>query len=495
MRYLKYITAVVAGVSLVGCSSFLEENPDQRTTLDSSEKIKELLVFAYPQKNNIYSLETMTDNVGDSKRTQDTKVENVAYYSWEDEKQEATDSPAEYWEAAYGAIAQANQALEAIEKIKTTTSKETYDGIKGEALLTRAYAHWMLAMTFCETYDPNTASSKLGIPYVDEVEDVLIKEYKRGTLEEVYTKIEADLEEGIPLIKGDNFYKSPKYHFTKDAAHAFAARFYAFKADWDKVMTYTNFLGDWPSNLRDYNKKVAGGNAQVMVAFADVKEPANLLIAGTNSVLMRGYRENRFGYTRNEVNQTIWSRAYNPFNKDWQHLLLSANGELVYMARFYEYFVYTNQSAGIGHPYYNIPLLTTDEAYLYRIEATIMTGEYDKAAQMIGFLAKNKTTGGGDHTKITSATLLNAVQTADEYQPFYNLDDTQRRLIKYLAEVRRVEFMQLSNRWYDIKRYNLEVKHEYLIEGKTEVLTANDLRKAIQLPQSALGAGLTPNPR
>ena len=496
MRYLKYITAVVAGVSLVGCSSFLEENPDQRTTLDSAEKIKELLVFAYPQTNNYYPLETMSDNVGDSKRTQDTKVDNVAYYAWEVEQQEEADSPGAYWESAYKAISQANHALEAIEKIKSTTSKENYEGIKGEALIARAYAHWMLAMTFCETYDPNTAGSKLGVPYVNEIEDVLIKDYERGTLEEVYSNIEADLVEGLALIKGESFYQSPKYHFTKDAAYAFAARFYAFKADWSKVMEYTNFIGDWPTTLRDYNQVVPGGNSQIMQAYSDVKEKANLLIAGTNSTLIRSYSENRFGYTRNEVNQTVWSQKYNPFKRDWSYSLLTSNQELVYMARFHEYFVYSNQSAGIGYPYQNVVLFTTDETYLYRIEATIMSGDYEKAAQMMAFFTKPKSSGGGgDHTKITAASLLNTVRNADEYQPFYQLTDTERRLTKYLAELRRIEFLQVGNRWYDIKRYNLEVKHSYLIEGKTEVLTANDLRKAIQLPQSALAAGLTPNPR
>ncbi|MGQ8869467.1 RagB/SusD family nutrient uptake outer membrane protein [Myroides sp. TSA_177.3] len=493
MRYLKYITGIVAGIALVGCSSFLEENPDERTRLDSAEKIKELLVFAYPSANNFYALEAMTDNFGDSKRTQNTYVDNTAYYSWKDEKQEGIDSPAEYWESAYNAIAQANQALQAIEGI--TTSKENRDGIRGEALLARAYAHWMLAMTFCEAYDPNTADSKLGIPYVNEVEEDLIKEYSRGTLAEFYAKLEADIEEGVKLAPGSNFFKVPSFHFTREAGYALAARFFAFKGDWDKVLEYTNFLGDNPTSLRDYDELSKMTWDQQAQFFGSGDAAANLLAAGTRSTLDRLYPRIRFGYTEPIYQATVGSARFNPFGKQYSYVVLQASQDVNFYTRFYEYFVYSNQSAGIGQPYVNVPLLTTDEAYLYRIEATIMKGEFDKAALMMGYFAKFRTRGGGNEGTVRLNTLLANAGDASAYQPFYNIDETQRKLMKYVSEMRRLEFMHLGNRWYDIKRFNLEVEHSFIVEGTKDVLTKNDPRKAVQLPQSALGAGLTPNPR
>lgn len=85
---------------------------------------------------------------------------------------------------------------------------------KGEALLCRAYAHFLLANIFCEAYDPATAVAKLGIPYVTEPETTVTVSYERGTLAETYQKIEADLLEGLPLIE-DNVYSVPKYHLTR----------------------------------------------------------------------------------------------------------------------------------------------------------------------------------------------------------------------------------------------------------------------------------------
>ena len=62
---------------------------------------------------------------------------------------------------------------------------------------------------------------------MEEVETTVSPRYERGTLEEVYRKVERDLLEGIDLISDDS-YSVPKYHFTRKAAYAFAARFYLY---------------------------------------------------------------------------------------------------------------------------------------------------------------------------------------------------------------------------------------------------------------------------
>lgn len=495
MRNLKYIAGIVLGIALTSCSSFLSENPDQRTTIDTPEKIKELLVYAYPSANNFYSLEAMTDNFGDSRRTQNSELDNTAYYKWAVEVQEDIDSPAEYWAAAYKAIAQANQALESLEKVQM--SKEMYEGLRGEALLARAYSHWMLAMTFSEAYDPATASTTLGIPYVDKVEEKLFEVYERGTLEEVYQKLEADIVEGVRLAKPGSFFgRTPAFHFTKEAGNALATRFFAFKGDFDKVMEYSEFLGDRPANLRNYSETITLTPSEQGQMFGSQLEKANLLVAGTRSIIDRKYRRIRFGITRDIALARIGTQ-YNPFNKGYVYQPYWMNQDVYFYLRFFEYFVFSNQSAGIGQPYVNVSLLSTDEVYLYRIEAAIMKGEYDRAAKMMGYFAKFRTTGyfTNNENAVTQNAIVNKVANADEYQPFYDVNETQRKMLKFVAEMRRSEFLELGNRWYDIKRYNIPVTHRLLIEGTEEVLTAKDPRKAVQLPQSALGAGLTPNPR
>lgn len=46
-------------------------------------------------------------------------------------------------------------------------SPESLNGQKGEALLTRAYHHFMLVNVFCKHYSEQTSATDLGIPYME----------------------------------------------------------------------------------------------------------------------------------------------------------------------------------------------------------------------------------------------------------------------------------------------------------------------------------------
>jgi len=50
---------------LAGCSKYLEKSPDNRTELNSPEKVSQLLGTAYPQGNYMGFAEAMSDNVAD----------------------------------------------------------------------------------------------------------------------------------------------------------------------------------------------------------------------------------------------------------------------------------------------------------------------------------------------------------------------------------------------------------------------------------------------
>ena len=60
--------------------------------------------------------------------------------------------------------------------------------------------------------------------------------YKRGTLAELYARIDQDITEGLAEV--GSAYTAPKFHFTPEAAHAFAARFYLYKQEWQKAVDH-----------------------------------------------------------------------------------------------------------------------------------------------------------------------------------------------------------------------------------------------------------------
>src|SRR5690606_2728219 len=131
--------------------------PDNRTTIDSAEKIAELLVGAYPEASYVSFLEPLSDNADDKGPSATSESEyrvNQYMYNWEDLDDTDADTPTFYWNQAYSAIAQANQALASIEELGGGSS---LNRLKGEALLCRAYAHYMLVNIFSKAYNPNTS--------------------------------------------------------------------------------------------------------------------------------------------------------------------------------------------------------------------------------------------------------------------------------------------------------------------------------------------------
>ena len=251
--YTAAISTLCLGIT--SCSDFLDEMPDNRTELTTEESITKVLVSAYPMTTNCHIGEFYSDNIDENSKAYSYLFRlNEHLYRWQQTTEENQDSPHALWNDCYNSIASANQALAAIEQMGNPQSLSAQ---RGEALLCRAYNHFVLATTFCKAYSTN-ADKDLGIPYIKEPETSVNPQYSRGTVAEVYQNIAADLEEGLPLID-DNIYSRVKYHFNKKAAYAFAARFYLYYTQPDfsncqKVINYANIvLGTNASQyLRDW---------------------------------------------------------------------------------------------------------------------------------------------------------------------------------------------------------------------------------------------------
>src|SRR5690606_35382785 len=67
------------------------------------------------------------------------------------------DSPFSVWEQYYKAIATANHALEAIDELEKEDETLNLDALRGEALMCRAYGHFILVNIFSQAYKDNQA--------------------------------------------------------------------------------------------------------------------------------------------------------------------------------------------------------------------------------------------------------------------------------------------------------------------------------------------------
>ena len=469
-------------ITIAGCNKYLDKSPDSTwTELDTPAKVSQLLGTAYPQANYIVFAEAMTDNVED-KGAGVTDRTNLDPYFFSDVSATEQDSPEYYWQACYTAIAAANNALKACE---AAADKSRYTAQKGEALVARAYAHFMLVTFFSKFYDAETASSDPGIPYVTEPEKVVMKQYERKTVAYTYEMIEKDLLEGMQLISDEN-YDVPRYHFNKSATYAFATRFYLFKKDYQKVVEYANQVfpnNDLASNMRPWNTTYKTMTpAVIWDTYAKASEKANLLLVETQSLYGRYVAQYRYGLTYNIQQQILGS---NVTGGAFAYPLYYYGTRDYFVPKLTEYFVKASVNATIGDPYVMVPLFTTEEVLFNRAEANAYLGNNTEVLADLNLFASKRINNYNTSTHRITTTKIRS---------YYGIQDVRSGLLQTVIDFKRAEFVQEGHRWFDLQRYKVPVTH-YTATGGQMVLQAGDKRRVLQIPLSATTSGIALNPR
>jgi starch-binding outer membrane protein, SusD/RagB family len=485
---IKRLLFIVAGfIVLPSCNKFLEKEPDNRATVDTPEKVSQLLGKAYPGANYIPFIETSTDNVGDigsgDAGSPDLNVTNADAFFFRDTRSVGEDTPEFYWFACYHAIAACNQALESISKVKNPNA---YTAQKAEALVARAYAHFMLVNIFAKFYDPATAASDPGIPYVTEPEKNFIRQYSRGTVASVYANIEKDLLEGLPYID-DKSYSVPKYHFNKAATNAFAARFFLYKKDYQKVIQYGSQAvpnNDFLSNLRPWNTEYSTiGLNEIAPRYAKATENANLLLAETNSYWWRTNSFARYAMTPSVTAQLL--RTVPVVGGDWAFAIGSYTENHTIVPKIDEYFVRVSVNADIGNGYVMVPLFTVEEVLFNLAEAYTYNNQFNNAIALLNTYLS---------TRIVSYDPSANNLTTAKINSYWGTSSTQQGLINTILAYKRSEFVHEGLRWFDILRYKIPVVHRTVL-GETFTLGATDPHRLFQIPPTAKQSGIEQNPR
>jgi tetratricopeptide (TPR) repeat protein len=484
MNKITLYTFLCGTLAFASCEKYLEQPVDMRTQLNTVDKVSELLATAYPQADYATFTESLSDlalDKGNGPVTVDERNQNP--YFFQDVPNKAQGSPDNYWNACYAAIAAANHALEAI---SNAPNPNEYRAQKGEALVARAYSHFMLVTLFSKIYDPATANSDPGIPYVTAPEKVVMGQYDRRTVAYVYQQIEKDLTEGLPLIN-NNAYRVPKYHFNTAAAHAFASRFYLFKKDYQKVIEHANQVfpgGNIGPNLRPwvsvYSKLTAN---EGLAIYTQATESANLLLVETSSLWARNYGTYRYGLATPVVNYLF--RSNNVTGARWVYPLYTQGTDNWLILKFREHFVRIGTNANIGYPYTIFPLFTAEEVLFNRAEAYLELGYIDEARADLNTFAKYRIEGYSS----TSHNITNS-----KLRSFYGTSNMKEGLMRALLDFKAAEFVHEGMRWFDILRHNITVEHP-TVDGQVLTLPPGDLRRVLQIPQEATLAGIERNPR
>lgn len=522
---------------IVVCScTALDEVPDNRTEIDTVDKVRKLLTSGYPSATPAVICELSGDNYVDNNVVLKA-THNDAYsifheeaYQWRDITNYSTgeqDTPYQVWESYYAGVSIANHAIKAMKEMNDDPANDPELAHSwGEAHVLRAYLHFILVNVFAEAYKDETRSlSDMGIAYVREVENTVNVNYGdpkyRKSVAEVYTLIERDLLEGIDLID-DSKYQVPAYHFNRNAANAFAARFYLFKRDYEKALKYANAaLGSNPASML---RKWASLNTNTMDTrlndFNDEKAACNFLIQSTYSLQDRMLSTCRFAINTGSNTYNVPSTVdllYSGGGPNWSGYIPAYAGSLflfgkqeygLWLFRVYEYFEYTDKIAGIGFVHILYQPFTAEETLLCRAEAKLYLGDRAGAIQDLGYWTSSKMVEKpldqaginnkykGDHTNNPYISDLHPQEMSDTWP---TLTEDEMRVLHCILHFRRIETMFEGMRWFDIKRYGISIHHAYRAPGEDEVhldsLKWDDPRRVLQIPQHVVNAGYPSNDR
>ena len=153
------------------------------------------------------------------------------------------------WDDSYKRILNENIVLDGIKNISyNSSSQASWNNVKGTALFYRAYDFLSLVEEFSKAYDPNSASTDLGIP-LHTSSDINIKSV-RATVQATHDQILNDLTIAKPLLPATPLYPTRP---GIAAVYGLLSRVYLSESDYSKALLYADSCLQISNKLMDYN--------------------------------------------------------------------------------------------------------------------------------------------------------------------------------------------------------------------------------------------------
>ena len=475
------------------CDQYLDETPDNRVELNTLDKAAQLLTNGYSIASPAFT-DWMTDDVQFTTGTT-IRPQMEQLYLWEEVTNggpDEQDSPDFFWFETYNAIAHANEVLEVLDDLPIANEEDEArrDALEGEAKLIRAYGHFMLVNMFAEHYDQNDAGDDLGVPYIKDPETEFLVQYERESVRKVYQEIEDDLDDGLDLISDNFFLNSGKYHFNRNAALAFASRFYLYKLDIPKSLQYANELlgSDADNFIRDFTSDEFQSARSSITAYPQVFTspdlPANLLLMRKISLVQlpsysyapsNDFYSSLFG--TNPFSGSTDERENPALQKGRDRTGETGNFPLRYPILFQR----SSLNSNVGTPYTIQVMFSGEEVLFNRIECNIYFNRIDDALADLNLLFAKRYSG------------ANTVATMQSMREFIGAENDPdfsdlNVLFNVLILEKRKEFITQGMRWFDAKRWGLSMNHD-LANGQIETLEPGDPRWLLQIPTAAVQVG------
>ncbi|WP_312186548.1 RagB/SusD family nutrient uptake outer membrane protein, partial [Sphingobacterium sp.] len=407
MKFKQYIhTALIAAIvvcSTTACKkNFLEVIPKGKLIPTTTHDFDMLMNYSgyYYSRAGFWQPAML---MGDEMAAEIAKFNTTSYlyagymFKWQDDifiasaQQSSTSDRPEFLTKALSNIYSLNVIINNVMSASDGTAAEKAD-IQGQAMASRAFINFQLINYFAKPYTSATAASDPGFPMIT-TDDIRRTDFPRGTVQEAYDFIVADLQKAIAVL---NVSPVLPTRMSKPAAEAMLGKVYLFMGKDAEALSYLDkALQDVQQmkskpKLYDYNLTLApGGSFYPINALNGPNSPFANMTDLTESVVARisyAGTSNGVGYPNDFLSVTPKTLAL--FGDDDRRLLLYSDKQRdltpIPMAingpkRLRKY--------GLSYARIGIEL---PELYLLRAEAFVRTGKLDNAKADIEYLRMNR---------------------------------------------------------------------------------------------------------
>ncbi|MDR3128740.1 MAG: RagB/SusD family nutrient uptake outer membrane protein [Tannerellaceae bacterium] len=389
----------------------------------------------------IISRETLGDDM-----TWKSNTWHQSTHQWKAHRSATNDVCSLPWRYYYYWVLGANLVLENLPPFEEI-DPDLHDGLKGEALCFRAFAHFHLVQLYAKRFAAGESNDNPGVPYRLSSETV---PQARHTVSEVYQFINRDLDDAIVLLQNYDPEDAPnadrRTHFTLETAYALKARVALTQQDYEVA---ANTARQALSLSKAQGYQLMQGD-ELLHGFATIgsstKETLWAALTKTDQTVYfySFYAYMSWNYGSTAIRQGVKAISLDTYDKlppptdlrrQWWDTEgksddLPASNYAAYPGQNRKFRAISTGDA-VGH----YPYLRIAELYLVLTEALVRQG-LDAEAQTV---------------------LTEFALTRD---PEYQASNTGDALIEEIMNQRRLELWGEGFRWFDLKRLNLPLERK-----------------------------------
>lgn len=452
------VAIILTALIVQSCQEdFLELQPSDAISdtdaFTSVDKARAVLISAY-NYNSYYTASGLLNFIVGDVKADDVFIKASGNYNWFVHNYDYSTiasyaDPHDYWELNYKVVQAANQVIFNVPKIVGDEAEK--ESLRGQAFGLRALVYFNLVKMYCKdiSVDPQAP----GVPLRLEPASATSEDIGRGTVQQVYEQIVADLDSALEYAP--SFSESAT--FSVDGGHALAARVHLYLKNYDRAIFHarTAYQNHPLMGIDEMLAGLAEPNAEWIwsIQYTPDDNSGYPTLGSFYDNRILGYSSMRADIDflalidpETDLRKDWWERA----DDDW---VLNQDG-----GKFLKFPHTSNQDM-------DACMFRSTEMYLIEAEALARLERYEEAQDILWRIQER-----------AKPTTSKSTQTGQD-------------LIDEILTERRIELIGEGHRLFDLNRLNLPVQRGASAWPEvTKFLPANDPLLIYPIPQNEIDA-------